>query len=539
MHGGGCVDLFEGYRCFCTSEFVGQQCEIGTIVEKNSKDNLETRLFLFLSLSFVESSSFGICGIQECSSFVSTARLSFSCGDDSYLETFVANLCDMLTNGSLSLLANGWGQSVWTCVVASIANVVDDIYGDRIDSPFASECQETNRILYERQSQCLDEGLCETVFTAADAAIITSQWLDGLPVFRDRAVAQLLELVRACGENATNVAPLRRELEAAGFVICLQVTAANVSEARKKADGLRRLIREQTGAEMVLLENGDIQCNAESGRRRRRRREVAFDIAILSNGTNALSSESLCNNGLNNVTSGSGVELVCPECGNGQTELPSESCDDGNVVDGDGCSSNCTIEPSASCSVELSGPSQCVNLTCGDGVRAAGEECDTGGKTAGCVDCSIVFECSENEPFKQSVCTLCGNGIVNDDEECDNGRSAAGVVDGCDDNDDACVVDPFFDCFGGVGERGYCEHFAVDMDEESTRIYFNHTVFVFLGEPGRVNASKYGDKVRTETYVEKWAQMSLFAQDWSSVTVEYVGFEDGVDLVVWGFFKRL
>ena len=51
------------------------------------------------------------------------------------------------------------------------------------------------------------------------------------------------------------------------------------------------------------------------------------------------------------------------ECGNGILEA-GEQCDDGNKVDGDGCSANCTIEQS--------GP------TCGDGIKNGSEECDDG-----------------------------------------------------------------------------------------------------------------------------------------------------------------
>ena len=36
---------------------------------------------------------------------------------------------------------------------------------------------------------------------------------------------------------------------------------------------------------------------------------------------------------------------IVPDCGNGILEDP-EACDDGNQVDGDCCSANCTIEPS-------------------------------------------------------------------------------------------------------------------------------------------------------------------------------------------------
>ena len=56
-----------------------------------------------------------------------------------------------------------------------------------------------------------------------------------------------------------------------------------------------------------------------------------------------------------------------PICGNGATTLP-EECDDGNLINGDGCSSTCTLE----------GPP-----TCGDGLIWLGEECDDGNALGG------------------------------------------------------------------------------------------------------------------------------------------------------------
>src|SRR6266404_9964251 len=57
---------------------------------------------------------------------------------------------------------------------------------------------------------------------------------------------------------------------------------------------------------------------------------------------------------------------VVAVCGNGVLEAP-ELCDDGNLVDGDGCDSNCT--PTG----------------CGNGVVTAGEQCDDGNLASG--DC--------------------------------------------------------------------------------------------------------------------------------------------------------
>jgi cysteine-rich repeat protein len=89
-----------------------------------------------------------------------------------------------------------------------------------------------------------------------------------------------------------------------------------------------------------------------------------------------------------------------PVCGDGKLD-EGEECDDGNNVDGDGCSAECTIEP-----------------FCGDGNLDPGEECDDGNNEDG-------DGCSANctvEPF-------CGDGNVDPGEECDDGNNVDG--DGC------------------------------------------------------------------------------------------------------------
>ena len=58
-------------------------------------------------------------------------------------------------------------------------------------------------------------------------------------------------------------------------------------------------------------------------------------------------------------------------CGDGIVG-PGEECDDGNFSDGDGCSSNCTVEPGWQCVGE---PSACSPV-CGDGLIVGGEACD-------------------------------------------------------------------------------------------------------------------------------------------------------------------
>ncbi len=81
-----------------------------------------------------------------------------------------------------------------------------------------------------------------------------------------------------------------------------------------------------------------------------------------------------------------------PECGDGVVE-GDELCDDGNTVDGDGCSADC-------------------QLLCGNGVVDDGEACDDGNLIGadGCeVDCTVTVEeifCQIVEPVDTGVCAV-------------------------------------------------------------------------------------------------------------------------------------
>ncbi len=101
---------------------------------------------------------------------------------------------------------------------------------------------------------------------------------------------------------------------------------------------------------------------------------------------------------------------VTEGCGDGTVDRMTETCDDGNTVDGDGCSADCTSDE-----------------TCGNNVidTAVGELCDDGNTDDGdgCRgDCASDY--------------TCGNGVVDDmasgaasDEVCDDGNTVNG--DGC------------------------------------------------------------------------------------------------------------
>ena len=87
-------------------------------------------------------------------------------------------------------------------------------------------------------------------------------------------------------------------------------------------------------------------------------------------------------------------------CGDGVLDA-GESCDDGNTLDGDGCSSTCELES-----------------VCGNGILEGNEVCDDG-NTIGGDNCSSTCD-AEN---------FCGDGVLNTSEACDDGNTTNG--DGC------------------------------------------------------------------------------------------------------------
>jgi cysteine-rich repeat protein len=116
-------------------------------------------------------------------------------------------------------------------------------------------------------------------------------------------------------------------------------------------------------------------------------------------------------------------------CGNGVADfeetgdLNDDDCDDGNLVDADGCDSNCTV------------------TACGNGIRTTPEECDDGNRqnddacVAGCLTAvcgdgfrqSGVEECEPpNTPTCDATCRRvplpCGNGTLEPGEQCDDGN---------------------------------------------------------------------------------------------------------------------
>ncbi len=179
----------------------------------------------------------------------------------------------------------------------------------------------------------------------------------------------------------------------------------------------------------------------------------------------------LCDDGASNsdqIPDACRSDCTPPRCGDDVVDLEQgETCDDGNVVDGDGCSADCVAE------------------FCGNGVVEEGEACDDGnwdsqdGCSADCrsdescgnsiVDFAVDEECdlganNSDDPgtLCHTDCTLprCGDGIVDrhlgeacepgvtPDRDCDYFGYYAGTL-GCTSD---CQYDPANTCSGTCGD---------------------------------------------------------------------------------------
>ncbi|WP_164021444.1 DUF4215 domain-containing protein [Pyxidicoccus trucidator] len=129
-------------------------------------------------------------------------------------------------------------------------------------------------------------------------------------------------------------------------------------------------------------------------------------------------------------------------CGNGRVEAP-EACDDRNITSNDGCSATCTVEAGWNC--PQSG-GRCQAAACGDRIIAGDEECEDGNSAAG-DGCSNVcrLESGWKCPTVGQACarTNCGDNVREGTEQCDDGNHDMG--DGC---SPLCVKEP--DCTDGV-----------------------------------------------------------------------------------------
>ena len=183
-------------------------------------------------------------------------------------------------------------------------------------------------------------------------------------------------------------------------------------------------------------------------------------------GDGVVTGEEECDDGPNNSnTQPNACRTDCtnPSCPDGVVDPAfGEQCDDGNLIDGDCCSSECMLDlcgdGNVTCDEECDDGennsdttanacrTDCTNARCGDGFNGDnGEECDDGNTVSndGCSNlCFIEF---------------CGDGIVQSGgtlmEECDDGGANANEPDKCRATGDFACKDPF------------CGDLIVDMGE--------------------------------------------------------------------------
>jgi len=147
-----------------------------------------------------------------------------------------------------------------------------------------------------------------------------------------------------------------------------------------------------------------------------------------------------------NSTDTSGCkQQIAPGCGDGVNNQPSEDCDDGNPLPGDGCNGACKVEPNWTCPKDIQAGPCTRKVICGDGTIGPGEVCDDGntldndGCNSTCTQQDPAFQCTAGEPCKRT--SECGNKRIESGEKCDDGNSDGG--DGC---SATCQLEPGWVC---------------------------------------------------------------------------------------------
>ena len=111
-------------------------------------------------------------------------------------------------------------------------------------------------------------------------------------------------------------------------------------------------------------------------------------------------------------------------CGNGTLETEDgEQCDDGNNLDGDGCSATCEQETT---NTNPTPTPSTQTPVCGNGIVESGEQCEDGNTVSG-DGCSST--CQKESTPTPTQTPVCGNGIKESGEQCDDGNTKSG--DGC------------------------------------------------------------------------------------------------------------
>lgn len=509
------------------------------------------------------------CGMEQtdCNEFAACVEREFDCGSESYIKSFFDAFCSL--KQTVPLAAGLWIENVTDCLSTELRSFWEESYLFGVSDPVLSDCRTLSQRMRDAQETCFDKLLCDTPFTPGDSSLIVNNAFKQSETSR----AQLLRLLEACPTDTA--ASLGAAVRDEGFILCFSLPAG------LGGDELSATIS-QVEREYSAVRTDGAECPSQSDGNSRRRRSLDLDIETfgryrrntptdnttgsptaaataspvaaaptpttssgggLGFSSNSTDQGSACKNGSGDVGN---ATLSCPVCGDGIVEVPDEGCDDGNTMDGDGCSANCTDETGFDCDSPPNMRSVCYNVTCGDGIRVAGEDCDTGG-LAGCSDCTIDdgfncttpsfaistcvaicgdgkvlgdetcddgnmdsldgcsnacavevgYNCSKSHSNGTSICELlpnfdcidgqcsqCGNGVLELPEECDDDMQSSGMSGGgIDGCNDTCAVDELFECTNEVGELSVCQHVSVDFDKTDDTTLDYATVYTEAKEP--------------------------------------------------------
>jgi cysteine-rich repeat protein len=506
MNGGTCIDKLDGFDCLCSAGYIGDTCSTeimeclsapcqhqGTCVDEVASYSCVCNEY-YTGDHCQDVVMHRCLPVVSCEAAVACLQSVFACGEQSHVNSMLNELCMLSSNQSLSLAVAEWVENVGDCFSTSAALLITKIYGtERQDIPIDSECNLVDRLMFERQARCLSHSLCNTTFSHQDAVVV-AKMLSQSSVYKDKNKEQMLDLLNTCG-NSNQVAALKDVLETGGYVICFKLSGDWMPIESTIANAIQ-FVTQITGSPSIhKLTNGDSRCSSlANGEKSHMYNEtqVSF-IGMLINGTNATSLSRFCD--MMGEPVNRSFNVLCPTCGNGVLETPDEVCDDGNIVPGDGCSENCTIEDDSDCEAALLG-SICYDRDCGDGIRVSGEECDSGG-AVGCytTNCTILqnFICQINPPYGKSNCSSCGNGAVEALESCDDGNLED--EDGC---NSSCHVTPLFRCTRDYMQTSTCRYSQIDLDIsyhpslDRSVVYTVPGELVALADPETLSAEEFG-----------------------------------------------
>jgi cysteine-rich repeat protein len=147
--------------------------------------------------------------------------------------------------------------------------------------------------------------------------------------------------------------------------------------------------------------------------------------------------------------------MLVGACGDGM-KIAAEACDDGNNINGDGCSSTCTIEVGWSCvlSVVFTSFSLCTENK--DGIWRGGLQCDSAG-LYGCTAAGVIpagYYC-KGVVGSPDICEeWCGDGTDSHNlpaTRCDDNNNLPN--DGC---SPTCYVETGWTCATPLGGLSVC-----------------------------------------------------------------------------------